>query len=299
MIRFKQKNPDLAFAPNKSVNYLWQQVNTSGVDSDALAFLTATSITDSTIVNAINTLVTDLKGYGIWTKMNAIWPFVGGTATTHKFNLKDPQDTNAAFRLVFNGGWVHSATGAKPNGTNAWADTFLIPNTVMPSGGDHLAYYSRTNSAKDIDYVIGAENTTIIGSPTVLGLVAKRNASLGANGRGFYATSNPSLTYINALQDNSSRDTRGLFLGIGSALNTYYILNNNILASNSSLQTRVSRLVESLPIGAFKVNGNIGATAYTDKECAFASVGSDLSLAEAANLYTAVQAFQTTLGRQV
>ena len=298
MIRFKQKNISYP-APTKTINYLWQQVNTSGVDSDALAFLTATSITDSTIVNAINTLVTDLKGYGIWTKMNAIWPFVGGTATTHKFNLKDPQDTNAAFRLVFNGGWVHSATGAKPNGTNAWADTFLIPNTVMPSGGDHLAYYSRTNSAKDIDYVIGAENTTIIGSPTVLGLVAKRNASLGANGRGFYATSNPSLTYINALQDNSSRDTRGLFLGIGSALNTYYILNNNILASNSSLQTRVSRLVESLPIGAFKVNGNIGATAYTDKECAFASVGSDLSLAEAANLYTAVQAFQTALGRQV
>ena len=28
MIRFKQKNPDLAFAPNKSVNYVWQQIDT-------------------------------------------------------------------------------------------------------------------------------------------------------------------------------------------------------------------------------------------------------------------------------
>jgi len=269
------------------------------LDPDAQAFLTAAGITDATITAAIDTLVLDLKGYGIWTKMNAIWPFVGGTATTHKFNLKDPQDTNAAFRLVFTGGWVHSATGAKPNGTNAWADTFLIPNTVMPSGGDHLAYYSRTNSANNIDYVIGGENSTIIGSPTVLGLVAKRNASLGANGRGFYGTSNPSLTYRLALQDDPSRDTRGLFLGIGSTLNTYYILNNNILASNTTIQTFLSRLLESLSIGAIKNNGIIGATAYTDKECAFASVGSDLSLAEAANLYTAVQAFQTTLGRQV
>ena len=32
--------------------------------------------------------------------MKAIYPFVGGTATTHKFNLKDPADINAAFRLV-------------------------------------------------------------------------------------------------------------------------------------------------------------------------------------------------------
>ena len=263
------------------------------------AFLAATGITDATIISALNTLYADLVTYGIWGKMKAIYPFVGGTAATHKFNFKDPKDTNAAFRLVFSGGWTHSATGAKPNGTNAWADTFLIPNTVMPSGGDHLAYYSRTNSANNLDYVIGAENSAIIGSFTVLGLVAKRNSALGANGRGFYTTSNPSLTYRFALQDDSSRDTRGLFLGIGSALNTYYILNNNILASNTTVQSYLSRLVESLVIGAFKVNGNISPSGYTDKECAFASVGSDLSLAEAANLYTAVQAFQTTLGRQV
>jgi hypothetical protein len=269
----------------------------TGLDPNAFAFLSAAGITDATITTAIDTLVIQLKAIGVWAKMTAIYPFVGGTASTHKFNLKDPQDANAAFRLVFTGGWVHSATGAKPNGTNAWADTFLIPNTAMPSSGDHLAYYSRTNSATNVDYVIGSENSTIIGSLTSLGLVGKRNATLGANGRGFYTTSNPSLTHLNALQDNPSRDARGFFMGIGSALNTYYILNNNILASNSSLQIRLSRLLESLAIGGFKVNGLVGS--YTDKECAFASIGSDLSLAEAANYYTAVQSFQTTLNRQV
>ncbi len=50
------------------------------LDPDAQAFITAAGITDATQQSAINTLVTDLKGYGIWTKMKAIYPFVGGTS---------------------------------------------------------------------------------------------------------------------------------------------------------------------------------------------------------------------------
>jgi len=44
----------------------------AAIDADAQAFITAAAITDSTQQSAINTLVTDLKGYGIWTKMKAI-----------------------------------------------------------------------------------------------------------------------------------------------------------------------------------------------------------------------------------
>ena len=44
---------------------------------------------------------------------------------------------------------------------------------------------------------------------------------------------------------------------------------------------------------------NPQAEFYTNAECAFASIGDGLSDAEAANFYTAVQAFQTTLNRQV
>ncbi len=75
------------------------RVASGGTDADAQAFITATAITDLTQQTAINTLVTQLKTYGIWTKMKALYPFVGGTATAHKFNLKDPRDLDAAFRL--------------------------------------------------------------------------------------------------------------------------------------------------------------------------------------------------------
>jgi hypothetical protein len=103
-------------------------VSSSGAsfDADALSFITAASITDNTQKTAINTLVTDLKTYNIWTKMKALYPFVGGSAFSHKFNLKDPRDDNGAFRLLFVNGWTHSSTGALPNGTDAYADTIIL-----------------------------------------------------------------------------------------------------------------------------------------------------------------------------
>ena len=123
--------------------YIKARVLPPTYDPDAQAFFTASGLTGATELNAVNQLVLDLKGYGIWTKMKAIYPFVGGTAALHKWNLKDPQDTNAAFRLVFTGGWTHSSTGALPNSTNAFANTYLDSATIGSTGS--LGYYSRTN----------------------------------------------------------------------------------------------------------------------------------------------------------
>ena len=78
-------------------------------DPDAQAFFTAESTAGVTLTTtqktAVNNLVVNLKAANIWTKFKAIYPIVGGTATAHKFNLKNPADTNAAFRLAFTGGW--------------------------------------------------------------------------------------------------------------------------------------------------------------------------------------------------
>jgi hypothetical protein len=49
-------------------------------------------------------------------------------------------------------------------------------------------------------------------------------------------------------------------------------------------------------IGAY---GALTPDLFSTKESAFASIGDGLTDAEAANFYTAVQAYQTTLGRAV
>lgn len=251
-----------------------------GLDPDAVAFLTAAGITDPTITLAIDTLVKDLKSYGIWTKMNAIYPFVGGTATTHKYNLKDPQDTNAAFRLVFFGGVTHSANGALPNGTNGYAQTYLANNLMAPDD-IHIAYYSRTNAIPANMVIMGshtgsAQGTFIYPRTAAGNLFGRVNNSnfinvANANSQGFYiATKNPATP-------NS----------IEFYKNTTQYVNLTAPATNN-----ISNTIQLFRFGDF-------AAEYSNHESALASIGDGLSPTEAANYYTAVQAFQTTLGRQV
>ena len=249
------------------------------IDEDAQAFITAAAITNSTQQNAISTLVTNLKGYGIWSKMKAIYPMVGGTANSHKFNLKDPRDLNAAFRLSFIGGWAHSATGAKPNGTTGYADTFLAPNTDLTLNGAGISYYAR--EVKGVFFNKGA----LMGAGT------------GTSEISFFADYNDSKDYI---ANNNAEvigtqllGRRGLIHNTRIASTGYKVYNNGVIRYN---QVSVSVNRTALTIHISKVNGYGD---LTDVECAFSSIDTGLTDAEAANFYTAVQAFQTTLGRQV
>ena len=69
-------------------------------DPDTTTYLTATGLDEPTYGHTLDALVKDLKATGLWTKMQAIYPFVGGTAALHKWNLKDPRDLDAAYRLT-------------------------------------------------------------------------------------------------------------------------------------------------------------------------------------------------------
>jgi hypothetical protein len=248
-------------------------------DADATAFITAAGITDATQQSAINTLVVDLKGYGIWTKMKAIYPFVGGTASTHKWNLKDPQDTNAAFRLVFSGGWTHSSTGALPNGTNGYANTNLNENTIMTLDNIHITHYSRTNNTKNV-CDIGLWNVSNSGTHSIVnssGISAIRNTNLAAT---FTGPSSSAGFFINSR--------------ILSNQHKFYVNNALFITINTASVSKVSL---NYFLGARNNNG--AAVLYSNRELAFASIGDGLTDTEAANFYTAVQAYQTTLNRQV
>jgi hypothetical protein len=235
-----------------------------GLDADAAAFITATGITDPIIVSAINTLVISMRGNGTWAKMIAVYPFVGGTATTHKFNLRNPADTNAAFRLNFVGGWTHSSTGALPNGTNAYADTFL--NTGSP-------------------YDIG--NSSNLGASTnPSSLITRYN-----DGRAYVVIADQSFSNF-----VSTTDSRGFTSGGTNGSSTQKLFKNGSIVATGT-QGAGSLANFSLYIGA---NNSAGTAAlFSNKQTAFISIGIGLSDTEAATLYTDVQIFQTTLSRNV
>ena len=249
----------------------------SGCDADAVAFLSAAGITDATITSAICTLVTSMKANGTWAKCSAIYPMVGGTATTHKFNLKNPLDTNAAFRLSFVGGWTHSANGALPNGTNAYANTFYQP-TFLNSA--HLSFYSRTNTT-GLFNDIGAGGATLIPNSIILSRFSDR----------FYGNINQTLDSFIA-----NTDSRGLYLTTRASASNLRLYKNLALVLTSSVASTTIPAF-NIYIGAFN-QGNT-ATRFSNRQSAFASMGTGFTEAEALSYCANIVAFQTTLGRNV
>ena len=251
----------------------------AGTDADAQAFITAAAITDATQQSAINTLVTDLKTYGVWTKMKAIYPFVGGTASAHKFNRKDPADTDAAFRLVFSGGWTHSSTGALPNGINAFANTYLFPNSNLTANNTHLSYYSRTNITGVTSMDIGSH-----WAPGRLQMTLAYNSNFESD----------QYNFSTGRVTTSITDTRGFFISSRINSTTHKAFRNSVQlgSTNTGSPGTIPSGIENVRIGG-------GNGFWSSRQTAFASIGVGLTDTEAANVYTAVQAYQTTLSRNV
>jgi hypothetical protein len=247
------------------------------VDPDAQAFITAAAITDPTQQSAVNQLVVDLKGYGVWTKMKALYPFVGGTASQHKFNLKDPRDLDAAFRLVFFGGITHSTTGVTGNGTNGYFDTKYNDLDQNILGNSSAWAYSTTNIARNSDVLFGTfdtvNNATFINPRNASNLTGSRHQNI-------------------ITSTTSNTDSRG-FYGVNRTSNanySFYKNNTKTVISEISLSLNTTNFT-----GFYFSSGPI----YAQRNINFLSLGSGLTDTEAANFYTAVQTFQTTLNRQI
>ena len=250
-------------------------------DPDAQAFITATAITDTTQKNAINDLVLGLKADSLWTKMLAVYPFVGGTATTCKFNLKNPLNTDAAFRLSFVGGWTFSNNGIQPNGANTYADTFLIPLTHWTLGSSSISAYSRANNVDPIGVSFGSKGVNF--SSALYSAINATNVSIFHNQQLPITPAPPTTTALNF---------------ISSRINTTEI----IVAYNGSTTNNASNVGNLSPASIYlsaRNNNNGVPDLYSSRQLAFAHIGTGLTQAECTLLYNRIQTFQTTLGRQV
>jgi hypothetical protein len=270
--------------PGGVVAYTQTTQGPEPVDPDAAAFIAAAGITNATQQAAINKLVVDLKNNALWTKMKALYPFVGGTATTHKFNLKDPRDLDAAYRIIFNGGWTHSSDGITGNGSNGYADTKFNVSTALTSNtNNHCSLYSRTNNNSGRDcgvsngvtysYVLLAIRGNFAGTDTFEAQNGDHNMSVSNTvGTGFYMLTSTASTAAAIYKNGSS------------------------VATSTATQTR-ALLNLNWWIGGLNINNSLFNP--STKQYAFASIGDSLSASDASTFYTIVQAYQTTLGRNV
>ena len=240
------------------------------------AFATATGITDTTILGALNTFDLGLISNSLDTKMKAVYPFVGGTASTHKYNFFDPLDTNGAFRLQFNGGITHSSNGILFGGVNGYANTFLSPLTTLSLNNTHVSLYSRTNNTTA---VFDMQSTGAVNSPTLAINFGSTTSYYNVN-QGAYST----------VVDASSS---GFRMASRLSSTTEKLFKNNSLLSTGNVNSY------QLSNGVIDIGRWFNGSYYSDREYAFISIGNGLTDGEATTFYNLIQNMQTTLSRNV
>ena len=244
-------------------------------DADAQAFFTAASITDSGQKTAINTLVLGLKSASIWSKIPCIYPFIGGNSTSHSFNLKDP----TKYQLTFFGGWTHSSTGAKPNGTNAYATTNFKPNTdyTNPTSNQGHGVYTNTN------FISASYSLGVAESAANAYMLMNYSGSLMVNGD------------ISGNANYVTTDSRGHSLIQKFSTSSVKTYKNGIERGSSSLSP--NNKSTNLQFYLASVNQNNVPIVYGPQNLCTIHMHNDLTVTDIGNLYTLIYDYNNTLSR--
>ena len=253
---------------------------------ESKAFITASGITDPTQKTAVDYLVKQLKANNLYSKFSVLYPFVGGTAHTHKYNLINPADSDAAFRIVWSGSVTHDANGIKSNGTNGYGDAKYNPVAASASlTSFSMGIYKTGIEANGTSRsVIG--NLSGTGSYTILGWVSSGTKIGGAIGAASSSEFTPTETIAqsNGIQIINVSGSRVASLYSNSGLVGTHVTQTGAFADCN--------------IFVLALNNNGTPSSYrleTIVKLAYISTG--MTAGEISTLISIITAYQTMLGR--
>lgn len=297
-------------------------------DPDAYAFLEAAQITNTATRTGINNFVINLKNYSLWNKISGLYPLVGGNMYSEKFNLKDPRDADAAYRLNFNTGvgyWNGSTyykTFFNDNGVIFWgsgdyADTFINAKNNLPDFSAHLAYLSLEESPitgqdspvyDSFPYVWTDMGATASDYSSELALQSQyqpnsylQNYPVTGIFSFYNSTSTPIIDQQKVLLSDPV-DPKCFFIGSRTANNNAFLLafDNSTTPTQSALSTYSLGVSNDKPnknIWIGKTNGPNIANDESYRSFGFISIGQGLTSGECVNYYSAVKQLQIDIGR--
>jgi hypothetical protein len=191
-----------------------------------------------------------------------------------KFNLKNPSDTNAAFRLTYSGSWNPGYSGNKPNGaTGTYADTYLNPASTLNTASAHFYLTLRTSIIENSTEIGNNDSAFIVGGFSTQGLLDM-----------------PTTTDRISLSITPTSNNKGNYL-VMLNLNDRKVLRNQVNEGQAGPATT------NFDSSTIKIA--TGKYANSSKENAITTIGDGLTDYESKALYWIVQKYQTTLGRQV
>jgi hypothetical protein len=191
-----------------------------------------------------------------------------------KYNLKNPVDTDAGFRLTYSGSWNPGYGSNKPDGAATTYAKTSMPFSTLNTSSYHYGFYSTTNAINNFEYTVVGVN----GGNNRFNLYNQDRYYANSGGditvvvgsfKAFHLLNRPSSTFFNAFR-NTTKVGTSVSSPPGSTSSEILISNNSTFSYGPS------------PLG-----------------CGLVTIGDGLTDYEAKALYWIVQKFQTTLGRQV
>lgn len=243
--------------------------------------------------NAIIDFIDALKGEDFYSKFIAIYPMLGSTYPSMKWNMVNPVDTNGAYRLS-QIGTITFASGGATAGADSALNTHIAPTGTIPYDKNSIGLYIRTNYtlgvAYDMGVVEGEDNSTF------------KQLHIAADDETFSRSGNgPGLSSVAV---SGVTDGRGFWINNRTNDEEHRLYKNGVIqGSVNTYQTIPSRFPSyTIYLGGIHgvLNDNTEYTLSGRKQVCFGYVTDDaLTTLEIATLNSAVTALVTALGRNV
>jgi hypothetical protein len=267
-----------------------------GTLDDATAYLIAARITDAAISTDVRWFVQSLKDAGLWSKIKALWPILGGTAASHAVNLKQP----ARFMLSYSGtaylahtgnGMAsthsHNGNAQQADGTDVFADTgFNLAVDMAVTNGYAMHYY--TNNIATANSPSDSVDMGVYGSPSEALLLSASNASNG---------NNPVVRAGGVLLRGTSTASTGLYTAQQSPAGLVQLVRNGVVES-SAVGTATTPLNDTVYLMAMDVSQSTGyGYGFSARPCQTAAITENLSASDMQAFNSLTQQLQTKRGR--
>lgn len=249
-----------------------------GVDPDVTAFLTCSGITDPDLISAVTTLVANLKANNLWTTMDAIYPFIGGTAQAHSCNLRNP-DT---FNIAWTGGVTHDAFGITGDGVTGYGDTGFTGGNLTPLSA-LIGVYNRTaNPTIGLGVMMMGVDGNNIDDIMTLAVVAPNDLSVTG-------------LLVGNSYDAPAGDLVGNLMASKTSEHTQSILTPS---GTTNMNPGTAGELPDLTLTLLAFNDDLlGPTFFYLGTLSFAFMGAGISDSQMSVLAGIITTFQTTLGR--
>lgn len=262
------------------------------MDADALAYLQAAGITESTVYfpgtvrentgaayfTAIDNYVKGVKAGGIWDLLNVIYPFMGGTELSHKINLKAPTTfalTYVSIPLQNSAGMVGDNTATKYAKTG-----FIFPVNIPTGVGYSLHFYTSQNDAGDTDPI---DMGVFGGIENALNLTSNNLSAAGPFGRAAgvraIGVTTTSFSYYSTVQTPA-----------GEA---------KFYANGVNEATTVGTAVVPINLECYLLAMNLNSSPYgiTQRAMGFAAMGRGFTAAQQTEHYRLIEILQRAMKR--